>query len=98
MQYGLTHDLRLTEFLYNKIIISCQGSPACRYAIADPPPGLPQLINKLQSSITAYEKEQHYENEAYFANRQYHRNRNRNNYSDGEDELGNAFAGLLLDK
>jgi hypothetical protein len=28
LQYGLTPALRSTEFLHNKIITSCQGSPA----------------------------------------------------------------------
>jgi hypothetical protein len=57
LQYGLAPALQSTEFLYNKIITSCQGSPACRYAVSDPPDDLGQLINKLQSSITTYEKE-----------------------------------------
>jgi hypothetical protein len=57
LQYGLAPALRSTEFLHNKIITSCQGSPACRYAVSDPPDDLGQLVNKLQSSITTYEKE-----------------------------------------
>jgi hypothetical protein len=57
LQYGLTPNLRNTEFLHNKIITSCQGSRAYRYAISDPPANLGQLINKLQSSITTYESE-----------------------------------------
>ena len=57
LQYGLSPALRSDEFLYNKIVTSCQGSPACRYAVADPPTDLGALIYKLQSSITTYEKE-----------------------------------------
>ena len=51
---------------------ACQGSPACRYAVANPPGELGQLINKLQSSITTYEKEQQHGNETFFTDRKYH--------------------------
>jgi hypothetical protein len=72
LQYGLTPNLRTTEFLHNKIITSCQGSRACRYAISDPPANLGQLINKLQSSITTYKSEQQANPETFFTNRRYH--------------------------
>jgi hypothetical protein len=58
LQYGLIPALQSTEFLYNKIVTACQGSLAYRYAVSDPPIDLGQLIHKLQSSITTYEKEQ----------------------------------------
>jgi hypothetical protein len=69
LQYGLAPALRNTEFLYNKIITSYQGSPACRYTVSDPPNNLGQLVNKLQSSITTYEKEQQITAETYFTDR-----------------------------
>jgi hypothetical protein len=72
LQYGLTPALRSTEFLHNKIVTSCQGSPACRYAVSDPPADLGQLINKLQSSITTYEKEQQIDTETFFTDRRYY--------------------------
>ncbi|RKF65883.1 hypothetical protein GcM3_115021, partial [Golovinomyces cichoracearum] len=53
----------------------CQGSPACKYAVSDPPADLGQLINKLKSSITNYEKEREKEltkTEAYFIDRRYY--------------------------
>jgi hypothetical protein len=76
LQYGLTPALRSTEFLHDKIVTSCQGSPACRYAVSDPPPGLAQLINKLQSSITSHEKElDATTHDIFFTDRRYYRNR-----------------------
>jgi hypothetical protein len=78
LQHGLTHGLRTTDFLHNKLVTACQGIPACRIAISDPPADFGHLINKLQSSIIAYEKEQN-QTQAYFTDRRYHsRNRDRN--------------------
>jgi hypothetical protein len=59
LQNGLQKDLKTPGFLLNKIVTACQGTPACRYAVLDPLTDLGQLLNRLQSSITAYEKEQH---------------------------------------
>ena len=74
LQYGLQDDLRTEGFFLNKIVTACQGTPACRYAVLDPPTDLGQLLNRLQSSITSYEKEQHQNNDsaAYFTDRRYH--------------------------
>jgi hypothetical protein len=76
LQYGLSPALRNTEFLHNKLVTACQGSPACRYAVSDPPADLGNLINKLQSSITSYEKEQEQEqvSGAFFTDRRYRSN------------------------
>jgi len=41
----------------NKLFIACQGVPACKIAVLNPGEDLSQLINKLQSSIVAWEKE-----------------------------------------
>jgi hypothetical protein len=79
LQYGLTPALRTKEFYHNKIVTTCQGSPACRYAVSDPPTDLIELINKLQSSITTYEKEQSLDNNAYFTDRRYHSRNQSNN-------------------
>ena len=76
LQYCLSPALRTDEFLHNKIVTACQGSPACRYAVSDPPTAIGALINKLQSSITTYEKEQALTGNtaAFFTDRRYHRN------------------------
>jgi len=58
LQYRLPPTLRNAESFHNKVVTACQGSPACRHAVEDPPADLGQLLKKLQSSITAYEKEQ----------------------------------------
>ena len=47
VQYSLTPALRTIEFLYNKVVIAYQGSPACRFAVLDPPTDFGALINKL---------------------------------------------------
>ena len=72
LQYGLTQGLCSIEFLHNKLVTACQGSPACRYAVADPPSDLGSLIHKLQSSITSYEKEQETPNETFYTDRHYY--------------------------
>jgi hypothetical protein len=41
----------------NKLVIACQGVPACRYAVSGPAQDFPSMISKLQSSIVAWEKE-----------------------------------------
>lgn len=56
LQYGLSPSLRTPEFFHNKLIMACQSSPVCKYDVSDPPADLGQLINKLKSSITNYEK------------------------------------------
>ena len=47
LQYGLTLALQSTEFLQDKIVTACQGSPACRYAVSDLPAYLGTLLYKL---------------------------------------------------
>ena len=74
LQYGLEDDFRSQRTLYNKIIRSCQGSRACRYAISAPPETLGELINNLYSSIINYEKEQNDPTSAFFTDRRFHSN------------------------
>ena len=78
LQYGLTPDLRTTAFIHNKLVTACQGIPACRYATADPPADFGQLINKIQSSIMNFEKEEGSKatQGAYFTDRKFFRNNN----------------------
>jgi hypothetical protein len=57
IRHGIHPEFRTTLFLINKLITACQGVPACRIAISDPPEELSGLISKLQSSIVAWEKE-----------------------------------------
>jgi hypothetical protein len=71
LQYGLSSTLQNDDFLHNKIVTACQGVPACRFAVSDPPPGIGPLVNKLQSSIITYEKEQKLESQTYFTDRRY---------------------------
>jgi len=66
LQHGLRPTLQTIDFLYNKIVTSCQGIPACRYAVSDPLNNLRALINKLQLSIIAYEKEHVEKTQAFF--------------------------------
>jgi hypothetical protein len=92
LQYGLTPNLRTTEFLHNKLVTACQGIPACRYATADPPEDLGHLINKLQSSIMAYEKEHANQvqvqdhTQAYFTDRRYYRQNRYGNRRTRQDQ------------
>jgi hypothetical protein len=72
LQYGITPALQTIEFLHNKIVTACQGSPACRYAVSDPPVELAALINKSQSLILTYKKEQT-ATKTFFTDRRYHR-------------------------
>ena len=74
-QHGLSYDLRSSRtFLHDKLISSCQGVLACRYAVADPPAEVGALITKLQSSIMAVEKEDTTNHGVYFTDRRYHSN------------------------
>ena len=72
LMHGLEPKLRVQEFLYGKIVSNCQESPACRYAVLDPPKGLGELINKIYSLIIAYEKEQKYDSTSFFTDRRFH--------------------------
>ena len=45
------------DFLYNKIITSCQEILVYRYTVFNLLDNLKALINKLQLSITVYKKE-----------------------------------------
>ncbi|KAI6247043.1 hypothetical protein HI914_05110 [Erysiphe necator] len=55
------------------MITACQGVPACKYAVVDPPENLGALLNKLQSSVIAYDKENS-EKIAFFTDRRYFKN------------------------
>jgi hypothetical protein len=94
LQHGLEEDLRKPAFFLNKIVTACQGIPACRYAVSSSPTDLGQLLNNLQSSITAYEKEQEQpqnDGTAYFTDRRFHsrnqpdRQRGGRQHSSGRD-------------
>ena len=74
LQYGLAPTLRNVDFLHNKIVSACQGHAACRIAVSDPPTTLGELINKLQSAITTYEREQQLQSsnsDVYYTDRRY---------------------------
>ncbi|RKF60480.1 hypothetical protein OnM2_050041 [Erysiphe neolycopersici] len=73
LQYGLSKPLQTLEFLHDEMITACQGVPACKYAVADPPENLGALLNKLHSSIIAHEKENS-EQTAFFTDRRYFNN------------------------
>lgn len=77
-QHAIDIEFRTPRILTNKLITACQGIPACRIAISNPSEDLPALINKLQSSIIAWEKEnpQHHP-QAFFTDRKYHRGSDR---------------------
>ena len=69
--------------------MACQGVPAYRYAVLDLLNKLSPLINKLQSSIIAYKKEntiQTEQTQAYFVDYKYF---NRDQYN------CNNYSGLL---
>ena len=80
LQHGLMPTLRGIDFLHNKVVTACQGVPACRYGVSDPPRQLGPLINKLQSSITAYEKENPTPTSSsqFFTDRRYYRHKDTN--------------------
>ena len=84
----------------NKLVTSCQGIPACQFAVSDPPRELGPLINRLQSSITAYEKQNPEQTRAYYTDRRYygrennynrHRDRNYRNYDRNRDRDRNRL-------
>ncbi|RKF82230.1 hypothetical protein GcM1_173010 [Golovinomyces cichoracearum] len=72
IQHELSEDLR-NNSLHDKLKTECQGVPACRYAIANTPTKIGELLNNLQNSITAYEEEKSTQKTAheniYFTNR-----------------------------
>src|SRR5436190_11831016 len=71
----------MQTFMTNKLVMACQGVPACRIAVSNPGEDLSQLISKLQSSIIAWEKENPNQGTlgTYFTDRRYHNSRNRSN-------------------
>jgi hypothetical protein len=90
LQHGINPEFRTPLFLTNKLIMACQGVPVCRIAVSDPGEDLSQLINKLQSSIVAWEKEHTNQgpHSAFFTDRRYYnqdqgrnRNQDRNRYN-----------------
>ena len=100
-QHSLAPSLQTVDFLYSKLVTACQGIPACRYAVSDPPDNLGLLVNKLQSSITAYEKEveKQTQTQAYFTDRRYHKkgsndnhDRNRNSYNHNPNQKPRCFV------
>jgi len=87
-QHGINPEFRTPLFLTNKLVMACQGVPACRIAVSNPGEDLSQLINKLQSSIVAWEKEHPSQgtHTTFFTDRRYHnqdRNRDQNGRNTG---------------
>ena len=76
-QHGINPEFRTPLFLTNKLVMACQGVPACRIAVSNPGEDLSQLINKLQSSIVAWEKEHPNQGTTFFTDRRYHRDQDR---------------------
>ncbi len=56
-QHRINPKFQTPLFLINKLVMACQGVPTYRIAVSNPGEDLSQLINKLQSSIIAWEKE-----------------------------------------
>ena len=50
-QHRINSEFQTPSFFTNKLVMACQGVPACRIAVSNPGEDLFQLINKLQSSI-----------------------------------------------
>ena len=92
-RHGLHPDFRTDMALTNKIVTACQGVPACRIGISNPCEDLSQLINKLQSSIVAWEKEHLSQvltkssQDAYFTDRRYHHR----NHDDRNDRGNRSY-------
>jgi hypothetical protein len=76
LQYSLPLELRSDAFLYNKIILAYQGHPAYIYALIDPPSDISALINRLQSLISIYEKENPLR-EVFYTDRRFYLNNTR---------------------
>lgn len=84
LQHQIAPALRGIEFFHNKLVMACQGVPACRIAISKPSADFGELVGDLQSSIAAYDKEMNQsstyltdESAAWFTDRKFHR---RNDY------------------
>jgi hypothetical protein len=88
LQFSLSPDLRTDGFFHNKLVTACEGSLACRYAVSDPPADTGMLINKLQSSIMAYEKEQNTVHEAFYTDRRY---RTKDRFNDRNRQYGRKY-------
>jgi hypothetical protein len=73
LQHRLVKDLHSIPFLINKLVTACQSIPTCQFAISDPPSELGPLINKIQSSITAYKKQNPDQTQAYYTDRRYYK-------------------------
>jgi hypothetical protein len=86
-QHGINPEFRTPLFLTNKLVMACQGVPACRIAVSNPGEDLSQLINKLQSSIVAWEKEHPSQgtHTTFFTDRRYHRGQDRGRNNDRND-------------
>jgi hypothetical protein len=73
-QHAIDIELRTPRILTNKLVTACQGVPACRIAVSNPSEDLATLINKLQSSIIAWENENLQSHpQSFFTDRRYHR-------------------------
>ena len=95
LRHGIHPEFR-TDLMYtNKLITACQGVEACRIAISNPSSDIASLINSIQSSIVAWEKEnprvttqetfQTDNTEAFYTDRKYHRNDRNRDRNRGRD-------------
>jgi hypothetical protein len=73
LQHDLESNLRIDDFIHNKLVNACQKISTCQYACFKSSDNLTELINDLKSSIIIYQKA-HFIEFIFFIDRRYHRN------------------------
>ena len=77
LRHSLTRELQTESFMLNKLVLACRELPDCQTACSDPPDTLNGLINKIKTSISAYEwshKSRNRHTEAYMTECRFHNN------------------------
>jgi hypothetical protein len=107
LQYGLAPSLQHEDVLHQKLLTACYTSPACQSALVDPPATYGDLLNKLQSSILAYENGRRpgpetfatgtndgiHTPESYYGNDRVFNSNNRGRYGVSRGSYGGSYGG-----
>lgn len=73
LQMRLQKEMRDPVHLHNKLMVACQGVPACNLACLNPAKSVPVFIQQLKQAIAVWERSHKGEDSTFFVDRRFQR-------------------------
>ncbi|RAL63276.1 hypothetical protein DID88_004352 [Monilinia fructigena] len=74
LQMRLQKEMRDPIHMHNKLMLACQGVPACDFACFNPAKDVPGFIQQLKQAIATWEKSHKTEDSTFFVDRRFRNN------------------------